>query len=62
MLSILVTFCQTRDTLMKALSQDPTVFEYDTVYDDIQEHKKQTHSKQRIKESHEVCVLVTGAY
>ena len=46
---------QTRDTLMKALSEDPTVFEYDTVYDEMQECRKQTHLKTHTKESREVC-------
>lgn len=40
---------------MKALSEDPTVFEYDTVYEEMQEHRKQAHLKSHVKETREVC-------
>ena len=36
---------QTRDAIDKAIEEDPSIFEYDTIYDDLTAKKRQTDQK-----------------
>ena len=38
------TYCiiQSHESVVKALAEDPSVFEYDNIYDDLQEKKKKS--------------------
>ena len=49
---------QTKDTLTKALQEDPTVFDYDGVYDEMQKQKELTNAKSKAKKETKVNFLV----
>ena len=42
---------------MKALAEDPSVFEYDNIYDDLQEKKKKSDPRLQKKDT-KVCICV----
>lgn len=48
-------FTQTQLQLQKAMEEDPTVFEYDEVYDDLK--RDQEEKKQETKKDSKVCAL-----
>jgi len=51
----ILLWCQTQLDIDKALSEDPSVFEYDSVYDDMQGQKtQQTKTKKMV--DNKVCV------
>lgn len=43
---------QARQAALKALEEDPTVFQYDEIYDDMQQKKEE---KKPVKEEKKVC-------
>ena len=48
---------QTRNMLTDALSEDPTVFDYDKIYDKLQEKKKETDLKLKAKKDTSVRTM-----
>ena len=43
--------------LSNALTEDPTVFDYDSVYDEMQEKKRQTNLKNKSKKETKVYLI-----
>lgn len=43
--------------LTDALTEDPTVFDYDNVYDDMQEKKRISNMKLQAKKDTKVCIF-----
>ena len=43
--------------LSSALTEDPTVFDYDSVYDEMQEKKRQTNLKNKSKKETKVYLI-----
>ena len=50
---ILILF-QSHEAVVKALAEDPSVFEYDNIYDDLQEKKKKSDPRLQKKDTR-VC-------
>lgn len=48
---------QTRNILTEALLEDPSVFDYDRVYDELQEKKKESDVKLKAKKDTSVSPL-----
>ena len=51
---VITVYClppQTDDTVAKALEEDPTVFEYDSLYDDMVEQKKKADPRLKKKDT-----------
>ncbi len=48
---------QTQLEIEKAIAEDPSVYEYDSIYDDMQETKKQTDLSVKNKEKGKVTDL-----
>ena len=40
-----ILIIQTRDAIDKAIEEDPSIFEYDAIYDDLTAKKRQTDQK-----------------
>ena len=49
-------FLQNHEAVVKALAEDPSVFEYDNIYDDLQEKKKKSDPRLQKKDTR-VCIL-----
>jgi coiled-coil domain-containing protein 55 len=50
---------QARAAAMKALEEDPTVFQYDEVYDDMQQKKEEKRPpKEEKKVSYFLCCII----
>ena len=47
--------------MLKALEDDPTVFEYDSLYDDMQEQKKRADPR-LVKKDKNVCHIFILTY
>ena len=43
--------------LSNALTEDPTIFDYDSVYDEMQEKKRQTNLKNKSKKETKVYLI-----
>lgn len=56
-LNFLVLFVQTQLEIDKANLQDPTVYEYDAVYDNIQAEKIKSDVKEKNKQDRKVRIL-----
>lgn len=56
-LNFLVLFVQTQLEIDKAILQDPTVYEYDAVYDNIQAEKIKSDVKEKNKQDRKVRIL-----
>lgn len=56
-LNFLVPFVQTQLEIDKAILQDPTVYEYDAVYDNIQAEKIKSDVKEKNKQDRKVRIL-----
>lgn len=50
----MIPFSQSHGSVLKALEDDPTVFEYDSLYDDMQEKKKRADPR-LVKKDKSVC-------
>ena len=44
--------------MAEALAEDPTIYEYDEIYDQLQEQKKQNNPKLKAKKNTEVGVVL----
>ena len=53
---------QTQLEIEKALAEDPNVYEYDSIYDDMQETKKQTSQSEKNKERGKVVFFLWRLY
>ena len=47
----LTVFFQSHEAVVKALAEDPSVFEYDNIYDDLQEKKKKSDPRLQKKDT-----------
>ena len=52
-----VTIFQSHEAVVKALAEDPSVFEYDNIYDDLQEKKKKSDPRLQKKDTR-VCSYI----
>ena len=48
---------QNHEAVVKALAEDPSVFEYDNIYDDLQEKKKKSDPRLQ-KKDNRVCEAI----
>ena len=60
--SFFILHTQTQIEIQKALKDDPTVYEYDAVYDEMEEKKKAVNMKvpEKDRKVHTCTVNVTG--
>ena len=49
-------YLQARDTMEKALAEDPSVFEYDTIYDEMENKKRESDPRLKSLEDRKVGV------